>query len=315
MKWLEVSVRTSPEFEEDVSEILYELGANGLSIDDPNDIVDMKEEQEAKDWDFIDEKLLDLNLEEIYISAYFSECEDIEAIKEAAVNKIEKNPYMRDGKRFGNVNFEYVEDRDWSEVWKKGYKPMRVGEKIVIKPSWENFESEESDIVVELDPGMAFGTGDHETTYMCAEAIESYLEEEDLVYDIGCGSGILGIVAAKLGARKVIGIDLDPVSVKVSKDNVDINRENERVEIIHGNLLDVIDKSKKADLIVANIIAEVIYELADVLDDYLKIDGIFIASGIILSKVDRLVEKFEENNFKILEVNTKGEWASMVVKR
>ncbi len=313
MKWLEVSISTTPENEEIVSGILYTIGADGLNIEDPQDVVDMTDTQDSTEWDFIDEKLLNLDMDKIVIKAYFSETEDIDRIKNIVLEKVEQIPYMEKGVKYGEVEFNYIEDRDWSETWKKGYKPMRVGQNLVIKPSWEDYEEKPKDIIIELDPGMAFGTGDHETTFMCLEALEEFIDSDNLVYDIGCGSGILSIAASKLGAKKVVGVDLVPLAVEVSKENVKINNETEDVQIIHGNLLDVVED--KADLIVANIIAEIIVEMSNDLKDFLKIDGLFIGSGIILSKIDLVVNALEKAGFEILEIREMNEWACIIARK
>jgi len=157
---------------------------------------------------------------------------------------------------------------------------------------------------------MAFGTGTHETTILCIRALEKYVKEDDIVYDIGCGSGILSIAATKLGAKKVIGVDLDSVCVKVSNENININEVDSIVEIKKGNLLDVVEG--KADIIVSNIIAEVIVDMIPSLKDYLNYDGIFIASGIILEKVEMVETQLIKQGFKILEINQIEDWASIV---
>src|SRR5690606_15144018 len=130
-------------------------------------------------------------------------------------DNIENIPLRENGKALGSVTITEVYEEDWTEAWKKYYKPIKLGEKIVIKPTWEEYEKKEGEIVIEIDPGMAFGTGTHETTMLCSEALEKYVDENSFVYDVGCGSGILSIVSAKLGAKKVIGVDLDPLCVKI----------------------------------------------------------------------------------------------------
>lgn len=157
---------------------------------------------------------------------------------------------------------------------------------------------------------MAFGTGTHETTSLCIEALEDYLEKGDIVFDIGCGSGILSIVSAKLGAEKVVAIDLDPLCVKISKDNIIKNKLEDKIEVAKGDLLEVLEG--KADLIVSNIVAEVILTMTDDIKNYLKDDGIFIASGIILEKRDKVLESLQNNDFKIEKIKTQGEWVSIV---
>ena len=309
MKWTEVKIKTESKFEDFVSGVLYDLGATGLAIEDPNDILQL--EQSETNWDFIDSSLIDLEKNQLVIKAYFSEIEDLDQIVSNLEEKIKMNPLI-DNKDI-LITLTILDDNDWAESWKEHYKPFKIGERILIKPSWEEVQELEGDIVIELDPGMAFGTGTHETTWLCTEAIEKYLEKGDILYDIGCGSGILSIVAVKLGASKVVGVDLDPVSVKTSNENIKINKVEDKVKIIEGNLLDVIDK--EADIIVSNIIAEVIAGMAGDLKDKLKDGGIFISSGIILDKIDLVEKSLKENGFEILEIVKKNEWALIASKK
>lgn len=306
MNWTEVQIKTTGELEDLVSSILYDAGANGLAIEDPRDILELSQ-VEGK-WDFVDPSLLDLNYDGITIKAYFSESEDVEAKIEYIKEMINTNPMFNADENL--VTISSVDDNDWAESWKKYYKPIRIGEKIIIKPSWESFELEENDIMIELDPGMAFGTGTHETTAMCTEALEKYVKSRDMVYDIGCGSGILSIVAAKLGASKVIGVDLDELCIKVSNENIKLNAVDGIVEIRQGNLLDVVEE--KANIIVSNIIAEIISGMTKDLRNYLKEDGIFITSGIIIEKIDLVKNSLLENGFSIIDVVERKGWACII---
>ena len=303
MKWIEAIVITVPENEDYVSDILYQAGATGLAIEDPKDIMELS--QEKTDWDYVDHNLIKIDLDKISIKAYFSESQDLDRIIGFIKEKINDN--------YGELTFNEIDDNDWAESWKKYYKPRRIGEKIIIKPSWESADIQPGDLVVELDPGMAFGTGTHETTIMCTEALETFVRPGDRVYDIGCGSGILSIVSAKLGASKVIGVDLDPTCIEVSNENIVNNNVEDKVQVIQGNLLDVIDE--KADVIVSNIIAEIIVKMSKDLKEFLVKDGIFIASGIIIEKISMVKEALVENNFKIIEVKELGEWACLVAKK
>lgn len=308
MKWIEVQIKTTTELEEIVCSIMYDLGVSGLAIEDPNDILAFQQSEE--NWDFIDPELINQDYEGVIIKAYFPESDDITDKIELVRESIERNPLNETGKSLGQVTVSEVNDADWAENWKRYYKPVRIGDKIVIKPSWEAFEPKEGDIVVELDPGMAFGTGTHETTILCVEALEKYVKKDAIVYDVGCGSGILSIVAAKLGAKKVIGIDIDDLSVKTSKENVKINGVEEIVEIVKGNLLDNV--SGKADIIVSNIIAEIIINMIPNLKDYLIHNGIFIASGIITEKLEKVKEALVNNGFSIVEEKTMNDWAVII---
>lgn len=308
MKWIEVQIKTTTELEEIVCSIMYDLGVSGLAIEDPNDILAFQQSEE--NWDFIDPELINQDYEGVIIKAYFPESDDITDKIELVRESIERNPLNETGKSLGQVTVSEVNDADWAENWKRYYKPIRIGDKIVIKPSWEAFEPKEGDIVVELDPGMAFGTGTHETTILCIEALEKYVKKDAVVYDVGCGSGILSIVAAKLGAKKVIGIDIDDLSVKTSKENVKINHVEEIVEIVKGNLLDNV--SGKADIIVSNIIAEIIVNMIPDLKEYLINNGIFIASGIITEKLQLVKEALIDNGFNILEEKVMNDWAVII---
>ncbi len=308
MKWIEVQIKTTTELEEIVCSIMYDLGVSGLAIEDPNDILAFQQSEE--NWDFIDPELINQDYEGVIIKAYFPESDDITDKIELVRESIERNPLNETGKSLGQVTVSEVNDADWAENWKRYYKPVRIGDKIVIKPSWEAFEPKEGDIVVELDPGMAFGTGTHETTILCIEALEKYVKKDAVVYDVGCGSGILSIVAAKLGAKKVIGIDIDDLSVKTSKENVKINHVEEIVEIVKGNLLDNV--SGKADIIVSNIIAEIIVNMIPDLKEYLINNGIFIASGIITEKLQLVKEALIDNGFNIVEEKVMNDWAVII---
>ena len=209
------------------------------------------------------------------------------------------------------VEHEKMHEEDWANTWKQYYKPSKVGEKIVVKPIWEDYEAKDGELVVDLDPGMAFGTGTHETTRMCIQALERYVKEESTVFDVGCGSGILAIAAAKLGAKLAVGVDLDPVAVESSIENVGYNNLK-NIEILHGNLVEVIDG--KADIVVANILAEIICILTDDVKRVLKGGGVFITSGIIHDRVDMVCEKLEATGFEVIEKNRDGEWNCIVAK-
>ncbi len=311
MKWIEVTIKTTTEAVEAVTSILYECEVGGVVIEDPNDFLFQDKEDIA--WDYIEENVFDTGYEGVIIKAYLNEKKNIVGEVEMIREKIKLLPTYGIEIGEGSVNITEVDEEDWANSWKQYYKPAKVGEKIVVKPTWEEYEKNEDDIVIELDPGMAFGTGTHETTTMCIRELEKRLNNEDVVFDIGCGSGILSIAAAKLGAKKTIGVDLDEVAVKVSKENVKFNNVDHSVEIRYGNLMNVV--TEKADIVVANIIADIIAILAKDVSKFLNDDGLFIASGIILDKIEFVKAALLENNFEILEVNTMGEWAAIVSKK
>jgi ribosomal protein L11 methyltransferase len=312
MKWLEITIKTTTEAVEAVTSILYEQGVGGVAIEDPKDF--LFEKQDALAWDYVDEDLYKKSgYEGVIIKAYLSEEKNVIASIEEITQKMGMLKEYGINIGEGSVSLIEVDENDWAHSWKAYYKPAKIGEKIVVKPTWEEYEKSEGDIVIELDPGMAFGTGTHETTSMCIVELEKYVKPSSVVFDIGCGSGILSIAAAKLGSQKVIGVDLDEVAVKVSKENVEENNVSDIVEIKYGNLMDVV--SDKADIVVANIMADIIKILAKDVKDSLKEDGVFISSGIILDKIEEVKSSLVEDGFEIIDVRTQGEWSAIVSKK
>ena len=307
--WIEIRVITKSEALEPVSGIFYGLDCKGVAIEDPNDI--LEREQGPLTWDFADINVLEHKGEVAVVKAYFSEEDNIEEVLEYVNGKMRELKEMGIDTGLAKVESEKMHEEDWANNWKKYYKATKIGERIVVKPIWEEYDAKENELVLELDPGMAFGTGTHETTRMCIQALDKYVKEDSTIFDVGCGSGILAIAAAKLGAKKAIGVDLDPVAVESANENVGLNNLN-NIEILYGNLVEVIDG--KADIVVANIIAEVICILTEDVKRVLKKDGYFITSGIIHDRVDMVTKKLEEVGFEVLEINKDGEWNCIVAK-
>ncbi|MCC0665388.1 50S ribosomal protein L11 methyltransferase [Clostridioides sp. ZZV15-6597] len=309
--WIEVTIKTTTEAVEAITNILYEQGAGGAVIEDPKDFLFQKKNE--LDWDYVEEEVFKKNEEEdVLIKTYVSEeknvMEFVEIIKQKVLGLRDFGIDIGEG----SVSLDQVNEADWANAWKAYYKPTKVGQRVVVKPTWEDYDMQEGDLIIELDPGMAFGTGTHETTSMCIRELEKYVNKDSKVFDIGCGSGILAIAAAKLGAKEVVAVDLDEVAVKVAKENVLENKVEENVSVMHGNLTDVI--KDKADVIVANIIADIIKILAKDVQNFMKEDAIFISSGIILDKVEEVKESLIENGFEIVEVQKLGEWSAIVSK-
>jgi ribosomal protein L11 methyltransferase len=307
--WVEVKVVTSSEAVEPVSGIFYGLDVKGVAIEDPNDI--LSREQGPLTWDFADLNILEYGGKAAVVKGYFSEEDDIEKLAKYVEEKISEIKDMGIDVGEGKVIAQIVREEDWANNWKKYYKPTKIGDNIVIKPIWEDYETKEDEIIIELDPGMAFGTGTHETTRMCVLALEKYINADSTVFDIGTGSGILAIAAAKMKAKRVVGVDLDPVAVDSAKENVAYNNL-ENIEILEGNLLDVV--KGKADIVVANIIAEIICVLVDDVKASMMPDGYFISSGIIKERRAMVVEKLEASNFEIVEELNEGEWVCLVAR-
>ncbi|MFA5527093.1 MAG: 50S ribosomal protein L11 methyltransferase [Peptostreptococcales bacterium] len=312
MNWIECEISISHEGIETVIALLMNEGYESFVIEDPKEFNAMA--SSASNWDYVDEDLIVDENQESRLKFYIEETQEGKEKILDLSNIIQRFKQKNKDLNLGSLQFHIrnVKDEDWLHNWKKYFKPIPITEKIIIKPGWEKYEKKCSDeIVIEIDPGMAFGTGTHETTSMCIEFLEKYIEKDlDTVMDVGCGSGILSIVAEKLGAPKVLGIDIDPVAVEVAKENVRDNASHERVYIFQGDLTK--ENDFKADIIVANIIAEAIIYLCKDIKKNLTHKRLLIVSGIIIEKKDDVVKALVENNFSILETKIKGEWVAMV---
>jgi ribosomal protein L11 methyltransferase len=310
LKYIELQVITTTEASDAVSEILYSEGASGVLIEDPNDFNALN--KNGKSWDYVEEDLIKLMGKDVKVKGYFFSEEFSEAGLKSISERVENLSIFGLDKGKGLVTVREVSDEDWANAWKKYYKPLKVGERVVIKPTWEEYKAKAGEVVIELDPGMAFGTGTHETTAMCVRLLEKYVKESSAVFDVGCGSGILGITAAKLGAKKVVCVDIDEISCKVSRENAEMNNVDDRVVVRCGNLLNEV--SGKADVIIANIIADIIISFSEDAMSFLTKGGIFISSGIIRDRSDEVLRKLRAEGFNILEVLSVGEWCAIAAE-
>lgn len=310
-EWMEVTVVTSSEAVEIVTGLYYACGLNGVSILDSVDIEFKKNNKVGKtDWDYFDENLL--NIEEgAVIKGYFKDDEEFDNKVTYIKNGISDLEDMGIDKGKGEVFVNKVNEEEWENNWKKYYKPTKIGEKIVVKPTWEEYGLNEGELIVELDPGMAFGTGTHETTRMCVRALEKNVKDSSVVFDIGTGSGILAIAASKLGAEKVIGVDLDMVAVESAKKNVGYNSLH-NIEILYGDLMEVVEG--KADIVVANIMADIIMFLSEGVKEFIKENGLFISSGIIDSKEEEVAQKLISVGFEIVDIQRERGWVCITAK-
>ncbi len=307
MEWHGIIILTKSEAVDTIASRLYEIGVKGIEIIDPSLT---QEERDELIVDYIDDHLKKTDF--VKIVCYFSSEENIEE----KIGLIEA--YLLEIKDFvdigeGSIETLITKEEDWANNWKQYYKPFRVGDHIVIKPTWETFEDLRSDdLMIEIDPGMAFGCGTHETTSMCIELLQTYLKPAEHVIDVGCGSGILSIVAAKLGAKSVVAIDVDKAAVKVTNENIELNGISDIVTVFHGDLLQ--NTQVKADLVVANIMADIIILLMDDISRVLKAEGTFIASGIIQERAPEVKAKIESAGFVIIEVTQNGEWVAIAAQ-
>jgi len=315
LKWTEVKIITTEEASDAISEMLTSIGAGGVAVEDPNDI--RREVANLESLDYIDEKLIKNLSDDIIIKAYFPGAINKLELKQLITEKLEFiSRFLNVGKGF--ESFTEIDEEDWSTAWKKYYKPFNITEKIVIKPTWEDYSPKEEEIVIQMDPGMAFGTGTHETTQMCAQLLEKYIKQDDTVVDAGCGTGILSIIAAKLGAKSITAFDIDEVAVKVTNENSALNNASDKIKTYTGDigsLYKYIDASgQKADIIIANIIANVIISISGKIAEHIRQGGYFITSGIINERADDVKKAYSDLGFKLEETLNMGEWTAMVFK-
>jgi ribosomal protein L11 methyltransferase len=293
MDWREVAVTVSAEGEETVADLFYQLGCPGVSVEDPELL---RSYVESGKWDYHDFGEVELTGTSV-VKGYFPENEEL-------TDKLEKlelgirELLQRSQHWVVQVKGISLKEEDWATSWKAYFKPIRIGKHFLIKPTWEQVDLLAGDIVLELDPGMAFGTGTHPTTTLCLKTLEDIIKPGQTVFDLGTGSGILAIAAAKLGA-KVEAVDLDPVATRVAQENVDLNRVNDRVQVWRGDLGTVL--TGQADLVIANIIADVILMLLPDLKRLLHLKGEFLASGIIEHRAEEVELGMKEAGLEIIE--------------
>ncbi len=312
MNWTEVQVTTTVEAEDAVVNIFYDAGAQGVAVESSDNLMIVKDDPTVN---AVDETILNMDPEVAVVRGYFSEEWNVDECIDKLLSGLRCLPET--GLRHGDCEMSIREmaDEDWANSWKEFFKPTRIGKNIVIKPSWEHYDRASEDIVIEMDPGMAFGSGTHETTQLCVRALEQYLKKGDKVIDIGCGSGILSIVAKELGADKVIAIDLDPVAVEVAKTNFAHNNMAGKINIRQGNLTEVLSPDEQADIVVANIMADTIIALSETVSDFLKPGGLFIASGIIDESVGKVLMALEEKGYELIRLESIGDWNVIVAER
>jgi ribosomal protein L11 methyltransferase len=312
MKWSEISIHTTNEAIEPISHILHEAGASGVVIEDPFELSKEREDQFGEIYQLNPD---DYPEEGVIVKAYLHVNsflgETIEAIKESINNLILYNIDIGKNK----VTISEVNEEEWATAWKKYYFPVKISERFTIVPTWEDYTPVSSDeLIIELDPGMAFGTGTHPTTVMCIQALERTVKSGDKVIDVGTGSGVLSIAAAMLGADHITAYDLDEVAVTTAKANIELNKVSESVDITQNNLLDGVAKNS-ADVVVANILAEVILRFTDDVASVVKPDGYFIASGIIQQKKEQVREALVDVGFEIVETILMEDWVAIIAKR
>ena len=318
MKWKKYTIETTTAAEDFMSSMLMDLGIEGIEIED--NIPLTKEDQADMFIDFLPELPPDEG--KSHVSFYIEDDgkDQSEILKKVKIGLEELRDTVDVGS--GMILSSETEDLDWINNWKKFFSSFTI-ENILIKPTWEDVKPEDKDkFMIEIDPGISFGTGKHETTQLCIRQLIKYIKDgHPKVLDVGCGSGILSIVALKLGASEVVGTDLDADCMISTHENMKVNHLDEKLGTFYvGNLIDDVDLQKQVgteeyDIVVANILADVIIPMAPVIPDRLRKGGYFITSGIIDFKEDEVRDAIEKTGHKVIEINHQGEWVNITAQK
>jgi ribosomal protein L11 methyltransferase len=306
MNWKEISVLTEGVCVEAIAGIFQNLGSGGVVIEDPQaarkyiNQDGWKPESVSPDF---------LNHEFVVVKAYFPVDKDVMAELAQYVEAVETNFQVR-----CKVFVDEVRNEDWEENWKKYYHAFKVGERLVVKPSWEEYAAQAGEVVIDIDPGMAFGTGIHASTRFCLKFIDQYVRGGESLIDAGCGSGILSIGAAKLGAQQVFAMDIDELAVRIARENISLNGMDDMIQVEAGNIVEAI-RGRQADMILANITAEVVVELIPEAAKVLIPGGYLFGSGIVDSRWPGVKQALEVNGFVIEEVLQDVDWIGVAARK
>lgn len=325
MKWNKYTIETTTAAEDYMSAMLAEFGIEGVEIEDN---VPLSAADQARMFiDFLPELPPDDGVSHVSFYLEDNGADDTKLLKQVALALEDLRKIVDVGS--GVITSDKTEDLDWINNWKTFFHAFSIGD-IVIKPTWEEWKGEEGKILIEIDPGVSFGTGKHETTQLCIRQLNKYIrgdgeytpkESHPKVLDVGCGSGILSIVALKLGASAVVGTDIDPDCMTSTRENMEVNRlPEEKGRFYFGNLIDDTALQETVgtgeyDIVVANILADVIIPMAPVIPARLKEGGYFIASGIIDFKEQAVREAIEAAGLTVVEVNHQGEWVGITARK
>ncbi len=303
MNWTEITITVPQKDTDEAAAIANMTVPYGIYIEDYSDLEEKAEE--IAHINLIDEELIAKDRTTSLIHIYISECD----------NAMEAVEFLKERFRAANIDFTVnaigVNDADWNENWKKYFHVSEIGEKLVIVPSWEEYENKNGRTVLNIDPGAAFGTGTHATTSLCLTLLEKHINDGVKMLDIGTGSGILAIASTLLGAESAIGVDIDAQSVKTAKENAEINNVQDKCEFIVGDLADKI--SGRFKVICANIVADVIIKLFDNVADFMEDDAVLIISGIIDLRKDDVLNSAASHGFKVVEENYKDNWCAFTL--
>lgn len=332
LRWHEVTIHTTEEATEAISNFIHELGAGGVSIEESGTLNKPRDTSLGQWYEL---PLNDIPEGQAVIKGYFSEGTDVEAVYEQIKQfTVSLSEFGLDPGQpvFGLTE---VDDEDWANAWKQYFKPLKVSDRLTIKPTWEEYEpSSPEELILELDPGMAFGTGTHATTALCLRTLEKVVQPGDDVIDVGTGSGVLAIAAAKLGANHVLALDLDPVAVSSASENTKLNGMEDRITVKLSDLLQVLNEAKAEQsgqasdastgslgvklpvrVVVANILAEIIVLFVKDVYDVLESGGKYVVSGVIASKRELVEAKLVETGFTIDEVTEEQDWVVITASK
>lgn len=304
MQWLKVTVGTTTECADIVSLILMDAGSDGVSVLDVNDVKDVLRDKNS--WDYADDKLLNASDGEVFVSGFFGKDFDMEALKQS-LDEFRENSDLQAGSL--SVKIDSVQDSDWENEWRKYYRPIER-EDVAIVPQWIKYDGKCGKTVL-IEPGMAFGTGRHETTAMCISLLQKIDLKQKTVLDMGCGSGILGIAALKCGAKRCVMSDIDNAAIESARLNAELNGVCGQSEFICGNLC---LSENKFDAVLANLTADILLRLYETLPQFVNKGGYVIISGLIHARADEVLKKYSEQ-FDAVERLREGEWQAMLLKK
>ena len=318
MNWISVSIQTTPDGIDPVCGVLMNIGVNGFEIEDEGDFKAFLEEN-RKAWDYVDDELLKEKAKPTCVKVYVSENAAGNDLLAQIRDELSALKCRDTDNLFGalSISLSNLSEEDWAENWKKYFHPLEVGKRVLIRPEWEELKSPTDRVVFNINPGMSFGTGSHNTTRLCIEAIEEFLKPGANVLDLGCGSGILSIIALLLGANHAEAVDIDPNAVDIAYQNAARNNiGRDRYNVMAGDVLSdaaLQERYRKSpcQLVVANIVADVIIPLSSQIPQFMTDDGYYIASGIILPRIDQVKEEIEKH-FTILEIREQEDWAAII---
>lgn len=310
-EWNEYSVLINREASEAVSNILMEMGSSGVAVVDRQDFAGLPEYGFDTLWALDESKF---PKEDVVVKGYFHQPDRLDLLKQKIVDRVDRLKEFDLGVSDFSVEYAEVNDDDWAETWKKYYHPVDVSHFLTIVPQWEEYvKKHENEMLITLDPGLAFGTGTHPTTQLCLQLLETSVRKGQTLVDVGTGSGVLSIAAAYFGAKPVYAYDLDDIAVSSAKSNIQLNDLEDRITVSANDLLNGIDL--EADIVVANILAEIIELLIPDAMRVLKPNGKFIASGIIADKKDRMIDQMKDAGFVIEQVNQMGDWLAILARK